>query len=154
LDFTTKIKEAFNLVTVNHGWEMAVLGGLIVFTGLVLLSFAISQFHKFLPYWEKRDEYLRNLTGKPEEEQKDEKKPAKTKEKPSIPSPDRMPESIKETAEIYQPLVDLLGTPFKLEKLYEISCKNNFPHPHLTIKNFMETGILQPDEKGDFTWNV
>ncbi len=150
MNFTEKLKEAIHLVTVNHGWEMAILGGLIVFSGLVLLSFAISQFHKFLPYWEKREDYFRKLSGKPEKEE-----PAvRMVEKPLIPSPDHMPLSIVESAELYKPLIDLLSTPFQLQELYRVSSKNKFPHPHLTIKNFREAGILVQDNEGNYTWNA
>ena len=44
----------FENITANNGWAMAVIGATIVFAGLVVLSFAISQIHKVLALWDKR----------------------------------------------------------------------------------------------------
>ena len=41
-------------ITANNGWAMAAVGATIVFLGLVVLSFVISQIHKILELWEKR----------------------------------------------------------------------------------------------------
>ena len=45
----------FDNITANNGWAMAVVGASIVFAGLVVLSFVISQIHKILELWEKRE---------------------------------------------------------------------------------------------------
>jgi Na+-transporting methylmalonyl-CoA/oxaloacetate decarboxylase gamma subunit len=45
-------------ITSNNGWAMAAVGATIVFLGLVVLSFVISQIHKVLKLWEDREKYL------------------------------------------------------------------------------------------------
>ncbi len=40
-------------ITAHNGWAMAITGGLIVFAGLSLLSFAIAQLHKIILFIEK-----------------------------------------------------------------------------------------------------
>ena len=41
-------------ISAHNGWAMAVVGATIVFTGLVILSFAISQIHRILSFRETR----------------------------------------------------------------------------------------------------
>ena len=48
----------FDNITANNGWAMAAVGATIVFAGLVVLSFVISQIYKILELWEKRGEFL------------------------------------------------------------------------------------------------
>ena len=48
----------FENITANNGWAMAVVGASIVFVGLVILSFVISQIHVILNLWERKDEFL------------------------------------------------------------------------------------------------
>lgn len=40
-------------ITAHNGWAMAITGGIIVFAGLSLLSFAIAQLHKIILFIEK-----------------------------------------------------------------------------------------------------
>ena len=44
----------FDNITANNGWAIAVIGASIVFAGLVILSFVISQIHKVLELWDRR----------------------------------------------------------------------------------------------------
>jgi len=44
----------FDNITANNGWAIAVIGASIVFAGLVILSFVISQIHRILELWDKR----------------------------------------------------------------------------------------------------
>ena len=50
----------FDAINANDGWSIAAVGIIIVFTGLVLLSFIISQLYKVLDFIEnpKRFEFL------------------------------------------------------------------------------------------------
>ena len=41
-------------ITAHNGWAMALAGALIVFSGLIVLSFAISHLHKLLKIFEKQ----------------------------------------------------------------------------------------------------
>ena len=135
----------FENITANNGWAMAVVGASIVFLGLVVLSFVISQVHKILKLWEKRDEFL-DRDEKPT--QIEEKKSTKA----AAPVQHRLP-SVKELASIYRPLVEQLQQPFDLLQLFEISNKMDLPHPHLSIKYLQQAGVLVPQGDGTFTWN-
>jgi hypothetical protein len=135
----------FENISANNGWAMAVVGASIVFLGLVVLSFVISQVHKILKLWEQRDEFFdRN------------KKQAKIEETKTVKAPvsrqPRLP-SAKELTSIYRPLVEQLKQPFELIQLFEISHKMDLPHPHLSIKYLQEAGVLIPQGDGTFTWD-
>ena len=135
----------FENITANNGWAMAVVGASIVFLGLVILSFVISQVHKILKLWEKRDEFFdRDKKQAQIEEPKPTKAPA--------PTQHRLP-SVNELTSIYRPLVEQLKQPFDLLQLFEISNKMDLPHPHLSIKYLQQAGVLVPQGDGTFTWN-
>jgi len=127
-------------INANNGWAIAIVGIGIVFTGLVALSVAISQLHKLLLFWDKKDEFLK-LNGQKEEE------------KSGITAPEYFPGDINEVAEIYRPVFAKLGDSFQLADLYTIARKYNFPHPHLTIKEFRQAQIMLPVGDGCFTLN-
>ena len=135
----------FENITANNGWAMAVVGATIVFIGLVVLSFVISQVHKILKLWENRDEFLSRS-----------EKQAQIEEPKTIKAPvdvQRHLPSTKELASIYRPLVGQLKQPFELLQLFEISNKMDLPHPHLSIKYLQQAGILVPQGDGMFTWD-
>jgi hypothetical protein len=132
-------------ITANNGWAMAVVGASIVFTGLVALSFVISQIHKLLELWEEREKYLKRFKRQvsiPDEE----KTEAPAHKEQHVPSLD-------ELAGTYEPLVEQLKEPFELSQLFEIAKNKDLPHPHLSIKRLREAEILVAHEDGTFTWN-
>ena len=128
-----------------NGWAMALVGALIVFSGLVVLSLVIAQLHKVLTLFEK----------KPVDFQQDRETPTieQPEDKPGLLLPKQFPSDINEIVRLYKPLVEALGETFYLSKLYEIVRKNNFPHPHITLTALRESEILIPDGDGVFTWN-
>jgi Oxaloacetate decarboxylase, gamma chain len=125
-------------ISANNGWAMAVTGALIVFSGLVVLSLAISQIHKVLLLWEKK-------AADPQ--------PAETSAEKALPVPDTLPVDVHETACYYSPLIEQLGQPFQLVDLYQLSREKGFPHPHLTLKQFQEVKFLIPEGDGFFSWH-
>ena len=135
----------FDNISANNGWAMAAVGATIVFLGLVVLSFVISQIHKILELWEKRGK-----TGVP---LKAEPVPPET---PKIKSPVyKVPQlpTVNDLISIYRPLVEQLKEPFELSQLYEISHKMNLAHPHLSIKQLWAENVLIAQGDGTFTWN-
>ncbi len=132
-------------ISAYNGWAMAFAGALIVLSGLSVLSVIISQLHKvvaILKYRKEKQKQRKELSRSHEAEEKQE-----------WIIPDRFPKDIGEAAGIYRPLIDQLEEPFRLSQLYEISRKNNLPHPYLTIRSFREAGILVNVGDGFFTWN-
>jgi hypothetical protein len=134
----------FENIAAHNGWAMAAAGALIVLSGLAVLSFVISQLHKFVDFLETRKtdrqhigEGLKTITAEG---------------KPEFVIPDRFPEGIGETAKLYRSLVEQLGTTFALSELYAIANEHGLPHPHLTIKRLRESGFLIPMGGGNFSW--
>ncbi|MCP4722089.1 MAG: OadG family protein [Desulfobacteraceae bacterium] len=125
-------------ISAYNGWAMAITGPLIVMSGLAILSLIISQLHKVVAVFDKKDKQA----TEPAVQSKDE-----------ISVPKVLPIDISETAEIYQQLIDKLEQPFELSDLYRVAEENNFPHPVLTISRFREAGILKQADEGVFIWN-
>jgi hypothetical protein len=131
-------------ISANNGWAMAVAGALIVFSGLVVLSFVISQIHRILLLWEKRHGLFNNNRPRPQ------KSLNHTPEQLSVPH--TLPPDIAEVAQYYSPLIKRLGSPFQLMDLYRLSRDNGFPHPHLTLKQLQLSRFLIPQGDGLFIW--
>ena len=136
----------FDNITANNGWAMAVIGASIVFLGLVILSFVISQIHKILEFWEQRDKFGSESRKAPVQTKDTQKSEATATRERHIPT-------VKEMASIYRPLVEQLKEPFNLVQLYEVSSKMDLPHPHLSLKSLQEAGILVAQGDGTFTWD-
>ena len=124
---------------------MAFVGATIVFLGLVVLSFVISQIHKILELWEKRGETKVPTKAEPAQP-----------EVPKIKSPVyKIPQlpTVNDLISIYRPLVEQLNEPFELPQLFEISNKMNLAHPHLSIKQLWDADVLIAQGDGTFIWN-
>ncbi len=137
----------YGLEAINaaNGWAMAYTGAIIVFIGLVVLSFVISQLNKILGFWENLiSNFRQNHKTKQIDEPEDEG---------TFVVPHHVPSDIKEAARYYSHLVEDLDQPFELTRLYEISQQKGFPHPHITISNFRQANILVPAGDGLFTWS-
>jgi len=132
-------------IAVHNGWSMAFAGALIVFSGLVVLSLVISQLHKILIFFEKKPVYIDQISETLDIQPQ--------VDKPWLSLPKQFPTDIKEVARLYKPLIEEIGQTFYLSQLYEMSKKNDFPHPHITLTAFRESKILIPDGDGVFTWN-
>ncbi len=123
---------------------MAIAGASIVFSGLVILSLAISQLHKLLTIWENKGNFFnRNKRTSV----------TSTEEVLDLNLPEFFPSDINEAARLYHPLVEKLGQSFQLVQLYEVSRKKGFPHPHLTISLLRQAKVLVPEGDGVFIWN-
>ncbi len=125
-------------ISAYNGWAMAIIGPLIVMSGLTILSIIISQLHKLVALFDKKAKQ----TTEPL---------IKSKDKISVPK--IFPNDILETAKIYQVLIDRLEQPFELSDLYQVAGQNNFPHPILTVSRLRDAGILIREGEGLFIWN-
>jgi hypothetical protein len=124
---------------------MAVVGASIVFAGLVVLSFVISQIHKILELWEKR--------GFSQEPQKKASATSAAAEIQDTTSKVHHLPSVNDLISIYRPLAGQLKEPFELPQLFEISNKMDLAHPHLSIKQLWDAGVLIAQGDGSFIWN-
>jgi hypothetical protein len=138
--------KGFEAIAHYSGWAIAVVGASIVFMGLVVLSFAISQIHKLLMLWENREIYLRRT--------KNFRSRILKKQQKHSSKGECLLDDIQKSAQSYVPLIHQLGKSFQLVDLYNLSQKHNFPHPHLTIQKFRNEKIILPEGDGSFTWNL
>lgn len=129
-------------ISANNGWAMAIIGPLIVMSGLIILSIIISQLHKVVAIFDKKVKQTTEPTVE-----------SKVKSKDEISVPKILPNDILETAKIYQMLIDKLEQPFELRDLYQVAEQNNFPHPILTVSRLRSAGILINEGEGLFIWN-
>jgi hypothetical protein len=136
----------FANITAHNGWAMAAVGAAIVFSGLVVLSFVISQIHKILELWEQRDKFFARIKKGPSQTAESQGLETAATKEHHIPT-------VKELASIYRPLVTQLKEPFQIVQLFEITKKMDLPHPHLSIKSLQEAGILVAQGDGMFTWD-
>ena len=132
-------------ITNQNGWAMAAVGATIVFSGLVVLSFVISQIHKLLKLWDDREKLIERFKKKTP--------PVVTEKIDAAAYSERHLPSVDELASAFKPLVDQLEESFKLSQLFEIANKNDIPHPHLSIQRLQEADILVAQGDGTFTWN-
>jgi hypothetical protein len=123
---------SFELISANNGWAMALAGALIVMTGLAILSFIISQLHWLIDAFEKKE--------------------AAPAEAAPEKIPEKFPDSLDKVAALYEPLIKQLPESFGLEALFALTQKNNYPHPHLTIRSLREAGLLIARGEGQFSW--
>lgn len=133
-------------ISTHNGWAMAVAGALIVFSGLVVLSTAISQIHRILLFFENKYAGFRNNNKIPENDEPE--------EQPESAFPKEFPTELDEIACLYQPLIKEIGETFYLSDLYKIAKENNFPHPHITLTTFRDAKILIPYGDGVFSWKL
>ncbi|MCG8618895.1 MAG: OadG family protein [Desulfobacterales bacterium] len=124
-------------INANNGWAMAITGPLIVMSGLTILALIISQLHKIVAIFDKKEEPAPETA-------------VTAKDEVSVPKV--FPEDILEAADIYQTLIDKLEQPFELKDLYRVAGENDFPHPILTVGRFRAAGILVPEGEGLFVW--
>ena len=129
-------------ISAHNGWAMAIVGPLIVISGLTILAIIISQLHKLVAL----------IEGKDQGDDSNEETASGSQDALSVP--DRLPDDIVETAKLYQPLIDQLEQPFELHRLYDFAGENNFPHPYLTINRLRDDAILQDEGEGLFSWNL
>ena len=126
----------------NHnGWAMAVVGISIVFSGLLALSFAISQLHKCIDLWENRKAHLQNMKELLQTKVKEEK-------------PDYIFSFSKDVEESVHLITKRMGEPFSLPRLIDISKKFGLATPHSTINELISANLIIPDGKGYFYWNT
>jgi len=135
----------FDNIAANNGWAIAVIGASIVFAGLVVLSFAISQIHKILELWDKRDIS--------KERQKEAPATSGAQQIRGTAYKAQHLPSVNDLISVYRPLVEQLKEPFELSQLFEISNKMDLAHPHLSIKQLWDADVLIALGDGAFIWN-
>ena len=135
----------FENITNHNGWAIAAAGASIVFMGLVVLCFVISQIHRLLNLWEDREKVMSRFKQQPAA--------AKPHETVEVDYGDQKLPSVEQLIEAYRPLIEKLEEPFILSQVFEIANENDMPHPHLSIQRLQEADVLVAQGDGTFTWN-
>jgi hypothetical protein len=117
---------------------MAFAGIIIVMCGLTVLSTIIAQLHKVVGWMERKKEAEQGTH------------PSDTQR--ALAMPDHLPEDPEKVAGIYKALTSSLDDTFELSALYAISVENDLPHPHISLRQLREAGILVCVGDGCFTW--
>ena len=129
-------------IAAHNGWAMAVAGVIIVFSGLVVLSTTIAQFHKLLNFWENRDSYYQRLANR------------RSKDgitgvlAPSL----KISHTLRESVRQYKLITSRIGEPFSLPQLIKLAELSGLPNPHATINDLIQAGLIVPDGQGYFLW--
>jgi len=120
-------------IATHNGWAMALIGALIVFTGLVLLSLAVSQIHNILQLWDRRGGFLRS---------------GAVGQKTSALSPEAIV-----AAKQVKLLIERIGDPFPLPRLLALAKKTGLTRSHGRINELLDAGLIVPDGRGTFSWD-
>jgi hypothetical protein len=127
-------------ISANNGWAIVSVGISIVVSGLAVLSFAISQLHKILHFWDHRGSWFKKVEER-EEEKADRQSPAL-----------ELSQDVQENIRNFKLLTAKLGDPFSLPKLIEYSEKRGLKNPHSALNTLLTAKIIVPDGNGYFKW--
>ncbi len=126
----------------HNGWAMSSIGALIVFTGLAVLSFAVSQIHRLLQLWDNRARYFRPIRPVQPEDLTD-----ATQQETVLSREDGI------AARQIKLLVERIEDPFSLPRLFELCQEVGLARSHGRINKLVEAGLIVPDEEGGFSWS-
>jgi len=133
----------FEAIAHHNGWVMAAFGAIIVFSGLAVLSFVISQLSKLFSLFE----------GKPKasavEIITEKSTPAEPPAKAAAEAPFDDTNTLVQTVGA---LAAELDQPFQLAELYRRCREKDVPHPHLSLSSLQRQGYLVFQGEGAFTW--
>ncbi len=129
-------------IIAHDGLGISVIGISIVFVSLVLLSFAVSQIHKLIELWDKKNTSYQRVK---KSQQKDQKTP-------SVSDP-AIPQDVQKASRQFKLLIEWMGEPFPLPKLLDLSGKCGLSHPHSTINELLKCELIIPAENGYYVWN-
>lgn len=132
----------FEAIIAHDGLGISVIGISIVFVSLVLLSFAVSQIHKLIELWDKKNTSYQRVK---KSQQKDQKTPSV--------SDLTVPQDVQRASRQFKLLIEWMGEPFPLPKLLDLSEKCGLSRPHSTINEFIKCELIIPDENGYYVWN-
>lgn len=117
---------------------MAVTGAIIVMAGLAVLATIISQLHRIIAFFDRRENESASIASDP-------KTLLANAQLDLLNDP-------AAAASVYRPLTADLGEKFELSKLYERIKQENNAHPHLTIRSLRDAGYLVKADDDLFCW--
>ena len=129
-------------IIAHDGLSISVIGILIVFVSLVLLSFTVSRIHKLIELWDKKNTSYQRVK---KSQQKDQKTPSV--------SDLAISQDVRRASRQFKLLIEWIGEPFPLPKLLDLSEKCGLSRPHSTINEFIKCKLIIPAENGYYVWN-
>ncbi len=134
-------------INANNGWAISVVGISIVFSGLVVLSFVISQLHKCLDLYENPQKIKKWFS----------------REKQMGEEPDKQLETgvdllvltqeQKEISKQFSLLVRNLEDHFSLPRLLDLARISGVKNFHSNLNILLKSAIIFPDNEGFFCWD-
>ena len=138
-------------INANNGWAISVVGVTIVFSGLVTLSFVISQLHKVLAFWEDPSKFKARFKKKQSVAQIEQSLEEEISE--AVSSPAVFTDSQKEAARQFALLVRTMEDHFSLPRLLHLARISGVKDPCVNLNSLLETRLIVPDGSGFFTWD-
>ncbi|MFH2061227.1 MAG: OadG family protein [Pseudomonadota bacterium] len=130
----------------SNGWAVSGVGISIVFSGLISLSFVISQLHKLLNVWEDPSKLQKMFQAK--------KSVFPSLEDESVKAARAaLTVSQKEVIKQYALLRLNLEDHFPLSRLLYLGIISGLKDPHENLNQLLKTKIIRPDKEGLFTWD-
>lgn len=143
-------------ISAHNGWAMAAVGISIVFSGLILLSFVISQLHRILALFERwyiRAHKKNHKNLKKADEKCDTELPATmTVDKTTAPHKMTDDKQLFEVIRNYKLITHRIGEPFSLPKLLDLAEKRGLNKPYSTVNMLIASEDIVPDDNGFFVW--
>lgn len=143
-------------ISAHNGWAMAFVGISIVFSGLILLSFVISQLHRILDLFERW--YIIANKNNHKNRKKANKKcgtelPATlTPGKTATPNKTTEEKHSEEIIRNYKMITHRMGEPFSLPKLLDLAEKRGLNRPYSTVNMLIASEDIVSDGNGFFVW--
>ena len=123
-----------------NGWTMAAAGACIVIAGLAILAFLISLLPRLISVFEPTPAPTPAVRPK--------------EERPAVIVPDTLPADVNAAATIFIPLTEEFGEAFSLVDLHRKAKEVGIPHPHFSINQFRDAGILISSGDCLFSWKL
>lgn len=132
------------LVAKYNGWNMAFAGMTIVFSCLVVLSFAISRIHLMIEVWENRKDWTARFVSVFSVEKKKGAEPALV-----------ISSALRESARRFRLFSRFVGEPFHLSDLIGFAEKRGMttPCPRRIIDDLLKAKLIVSKDNKRFSWD-
>ncbi len=142
-------------ISAADGWIITVAGISIVFSGLLVLSFFISNMERAIRFWDTQKNKIKHARIKPVPELSQESKRKAKQKKPLVTKVVWLSPEQVEVYNYYRWITERLGEPFSLQRLLEHAEKRGVIRPYYHLDMFLQLGLMYDaggDKVGLFKW--
>ncbi len=142
-------------ISAANGWLITLAGISIVFSGLLVLSFFISNMEKAIRFLDKQKERIKHAKIKPVPELAKRKKKAKEDKRAEVTKVVWLSPEQVEVYNYYRWITERLGEPFSLQQLLEHAEKRGIRRPYYHLDMFLQMRLLYDaggDQIGFYRW--